>query len=248
MIQAIIIDDEPNCITALRQELQLFCPEIKVADTCTSGKEGILSIRKHAPDLVFLDVEMPWMNGFEMLDILGDPIHFRIIFTTAYSEFAARAFRVSAVDYLLKPVDGADLIDAVAKAGKIMSVGKTNPNITNLLDNAKQTADQQKIAIHTRDGYDLIPVEKILYCKAEGPYTHVYLSDKKLVLSKPLGDTEQLLPDTLFERIHHSLLVNLRHVSGLRKSEGISVVMDNGEELPVSKSKKERLMMRMGIK
>lgn len=213
----------------------MFYPGIAVAGTCTSAKEGILSIRKYAPQLVFLDVEMPWMNGFEMLEILGDTINFQIIFTTAYSEFAARAFRVSAVDYLLKPVDGADLAKAIAKAEKMVNTDKPNLNIANLLNNARQTNDRQKVAVHTRDGYDFVPVENILYCKAEGPYTYIYLTEKKLVQSKPLGEIEQLMPDTLFERIHHSVLVNLRHISRLRKAEGLSVVMDNGEELPYLK-------------
>src|SRR3954453_4447131 len=105
MIRAIIIDDEPRCVTALQSDLEMFCPEVEVLEGCHSGKEGLLAIKKHHPDLIFLDVEMPWMNGFEMLEVFGGEINFKIIFTTAYDQFAARAFRVSAVDYLLKPID-----------------------------------------------------------------------------------------------------------------------------------------------
>lgn len=249
MISAILIDDEPHCLRALVHDLKRYCPEVQIADTCTSAKEGILSIRNHAPQLVFLDVEMPWMNGFEMLEILGEAIAFQTIFTTAYSEFAARAFRVSAVDYLLKPVNGDDLAQAVGKVQKMLHTGEgTGAAIANLLGNARQSAERQRLAVPSRDGYDFVAVGEIVYCKAEGAYSHLFLPQKRLVLSKPLGEVEQLLPHTLFERVHHSILVNLQHVAGLRKSEGLSIVMDNGDVLPLAKGKKDALMARMGLR
>src|SRR6476659_4605829 len=114
MIRSIIIDDENHCINALVKDIQQHCPAIELVDACSSAKEGIMSIKKNNPDRVFLDVEMPWMNGFEMLEVLGD-VNFSIIFTTAHDEFAAKAFRISAVDYLLKPIDAGDLKAAVQK-------------------------------------------------------------------------------------------------------------------------------------
>ena len=137
MIRAIIIDDEPHCITTLQNDLKLFCPEVEAVACCHSAKEGLLSIKQQRPDLVFLDVEMPWMNGFEMLEILDTNINFQLIFTTAYDQFAARAFRVSAVDYLLKPVDGPDLMAAIEKVKKGLPRKDTNRNINNLLQNAR---------------------------------------------------------------------------------------------------------------
>jgi two-component system LytT family response regulator len=116
MIQALIIDDE-NCIESLAFDLQKYCPDVEVMETCISPKQGLLSIKKYKPDLVFLDVQMPWMNGFEMLEML-DQINFAIIFTTAYDQFAAKAFRLSAIDYLLKPVDANDLKEAVRRASE----------------------------------------------------------------------------------------------------------------------------------
>ncbi|MEI9810402.1 MAG: response regulator [Bacteroidota bacterium] len=118
MIRAIIIDDEEHCIKSLQSDLKMFCPGVEITDTCQSAKEGMLSIKRNNPDLIFLDVEMPWMNGFEMLEIMNREINFHIIFTTAYNEFAVQAFRVSAVDYLLKPIDSNDLVNAVEKAKK----------------------------------------------------------------------------------------------------------------------------------
>ncbi|HOY12382.1 MAG TPA: LytTR family DNA-binding domain-containing protein [Saprospiraceae bacterium] len=249
MIRAIIIDDEAHCVKSLENDLKMFCGNVEVMDTCFSAKEGMLSIKRNKPDLIFLDVEMPWMNGFEMLEVLGDDIGFHIIFTTAYDQFAARAFRVSAVDYLLKPIDSNDLINAVNKTAEILK-SKTNGGvIQNLLQNNKTPVERQKMAIPSREGYDFVPVNEIIYCRASGAYTDVILnSGKKLLLSQSLGETEQLLPEELFERVHHSLVVNVQHINQYKRTSGTSIIMINGDELNVSKSKKEHLLTRLGIK
>src|SRR6476659_9793822 len=137
MIHSIIIDDEQHCVRALLKDLQQHCSSIEVMDACYSAKEGIMAIKKLNPDLVFLDVEMPWMNGFEMLEVLGD-VNFSIIFTTAHDEFGAKAFRISAIDYLLKPVDANDLKIAVQKVERKMDGGSSLQHITNLLRNIRQ--------------------------------------------------------------------------------------------------------------
>jgi len=142
MIKAIIIDDEQPCIDALKSDIVKYCSNVEICATCLSGKEGILAIKKYHPRLIFLDVEMPWMNGFEMLEML-DRIDFCIIFTTAYDKFAARAFRISAVDYLLKPVDANDLKIAVEKAQEKILASEGTINIQNLLHNIRQPAQQQ---------------------------------------------------------------------------------------------------------
>src|SRR5882757_8799376 len=146
MIRSIVIDDEQHCVRALLNDLQQHCPSIEVVEACSSAKEGIMSIKKVNPDLIFLDVEMPWMNGFEMLEVLGD-VNFSIIFTTAHDEFAARAFRISAVDYLLKPIDAGDLKEAVSKVEKKMDHGSNLQHISNLLRNIRQPSTEQKIAL-----------------------------------------------------------------------------------------------------
>ena len=167
MIRSVIIDDEQHCVRALLSDLQQHCPAIEVADTCSSAKEGIMAIKKLNPDLVFLDVEMPWMNGFEMLEVLGD-VNFSIIFTTAHDEFAAKAFRISAVDYLLKPIDASDLKAAVQKVEKKMEEGSSLQHITNLLRNIRQPSAEHKIALPQREGYEFIDVSSIIYCSARG--------------------------------------------------------------------------------
>jgi len=248
MIRSIIIDDEQHCIRALQNDLQKNSPFVEVMDTCNSAKEGILSIKKHSPDLIFLDVEMPWMNGFEMLEILGD-INFSIIFTTAHGEFAAKAFRISAVDYLLKPIDANDLKSAVQKVERKMEEGSSLQHISNLLRNMRQPSGDQKIALPQREGYEFIYVSSIIYCQAEGAYTKVFISDKKpMLISRTLGDVEELLPPEMFQRIHHSTLINVAHVSQFLRTDGGYVVLKNGEKLSVSKAKKEMLMARLGLK
>lgn len=248
MIKAIIIDDELPCIKSLQNDLTIFCPQVTVIDTCRSAKDGILSIKRNTPDLVFLDVEMPWMNGFEMLELLSD-INFHIIFTTAYDQFAAKAFRVSAIDYLLKPIDEKELKEAVEKVEKAIKENHDNARINNLLNNSKSPVTEQKIAIPYREGFDFIKVTDIIYCKASGAYTEIILGNgKTILLSRSLGETEELLPTELFDRIHHSYMVNIQHIKQLMKSSGTFVVMNNGDELSVSKSRKEQLMVRLGIK
>ena len=248
MIRSIIIDDEQHCVRALQNDLQKNCPNVELLDSCSSAKEGMLAIKKHKPDLIFLDVEMPWMNGFEMLELLSD-VTFSIIFTTAHDEFAAKAFRISAVDYLLKPIDAGDLKIAVQKVEKKMDEGSSLKHISNLLRNIKQPSADQKIALPQREGYEFVEVSSILYCQAEGAYTKVLLDNKKsMLISRTLGDVEELLPPDLFQRIHHSSLVNVSYISQFLRTDGGYVVLKNGEKLSVSKAKKEMLMARLGLK
>lgn len=248
MIRSVIIDDELHCIKALLSDLKQYCPSVEVIDTCSSAKEGIMSIKKHNPDLIFLDVEMPWMNGFEMLEVLGE-MNSSVIFTTAHDEFAAKAFRISAVDYLLKPIDANDLKTAVQKVEKKMDEGSSLQHISNLLRNMHQPSTNHKIALPQREGYEFVDVSSIIFCHAEGAYTKVFIEDKKtMLISRTLGDVEELLPPELFQRIHHSTLVNVSYISQFLRTDGGYVVLKNGEKLSVSKAKKEMLMARLGLK
>lgn len=248
MINTIIIDDEQHCINSLSADLAKHCSNVQIQATCNSAKDGILAIKKFKPRLIFLDVEMPWMNGFEMLEML-DHIDFCIIFTTAYDKFAAKAFRISAVDYLLKPIDVNDLKIAVKKAEEKILASEGTINIQNLLHNIRQPSQQQKIAFPQREGYEFIPAENILYCSAEGAYTYIHLvGNKKFLVSKTLGDVEEMLPADIFLRIHHSVVINLQHITNFIRSDGGYIVMNSGEKLMVSKARKEALLQRLGLK
>ncbi|HEX6849445.1 MAG TPA: LytTR family DNA-binding domain-containing protein [Chitinophagaceae bacterium] len=247
MLRAIVIDDEPQNAMILKNDLVTHCPSVDVIAVGYSAKEGIMAIKKEKPDLVFLDIEMPWMNGFEMLEMLDD-INFSIIFTTAHDQFAAKAFRISAVDYLLKPIDANDLKEAVKKVNLKKEQQLGNTHIENLLRNIKQPSSQQKIALPYRDGYEFVEVSHIIYCQAEGAYTKVFLDTKKYILvSKTLGDIEELLPPDLFQRIHHSSVVNLHYVTHFVRADGGYVKLQTGQQLAVSKSKKEIVMERLGL-
>lgn len=248
MIKSIIIDDEQHCIDALASDLSKQCGNIEIVAKCASAKEGILAIKKFKPQLIFLDVEMPWMNGFEMLEML-DHIDFCIIFTTAYDKFAARAFRISAVDYLLKPIDTTDLKVAVRKAEEKIIASAGSVNIQNLLHNIRQPVQEQKIALPNRDGYEFAHVNSILYCSAEGAYTKIVFTGKhSLLISRTLGDVEELLPPEIFVRIHHSTIVNINSVTHYSRADGGFVVMNTNEKLMVSKARKEALLQQLGLK
>jgi len=248
MIKSVIIDDEQNCIDSLAFDLRKNSLEVDIVETCTSPKQGLIAIRRHKPDLVFLDVQMPWMNGFEMLEVLEE-INFAIIFTTAFDQFAAKAFRLSAIDYLLKPVDTIDLKEAVKKVAEKIAQKTGAANIDNLLHNINKPETKQRIAFAGREGYEFVEIGSIVYAQAEGAYTHVFLNSKrKLVISKTLSDIEEMLPAEHFQRIHHSTVVNLTHVTHFFKTDGGYVVLDNGEKMIVSKSKKDGLMERLGLK
>ena len=248
MINALIIDDEQHCIDSLVADLKKNCSNVKVLSTCSSPKEGILAIKKYKPQLLFLDVEMPWLNGFEMLELLP-AINFSIIFTTAFDKFAAKAFRISAIDYLLKPIDSADLIAAVHKAEEKIYNDAGIHNIENLLSNIHRPVAQQKIALPSSDGYEFEQVSSILYCAAEGAYTRVVLKDKTaMLISRTLGDIEEMLPSEIFLRIHHSTIVNLNVITHYSRTDGGYVVITTKEKLMVSKARKEALLQHLGLK
>jgi two-component system, LytTR family, response regulator len=247
-MRALIIDDEPHCINALQRDLQLFCPEVAVVATCNSGKEGIQAILKHTPELVFLDISMPLMSGFEMLEQLGTSANFTVIFTTAYDQFMLKALRVSAFDYLLKPVDPEQLITTLNRLKSEQAAGGFAARVQNHNLNKGQAAEKQRIAFRNKDGYDFVRVDHILYCNADGAYTDVILLDgRKLVVSRSLGEIAPYLPDSLFERIHHSTIINLSEVVQFSRSEGLFVTMENGDRLTVARSRKEHLLIRLGI-
>jgi two-component system, LytTR family, response regulator len=248
MIRTLIIDDEKECTDTLKADLQTYCASIEVIAVCNSAKQGLVTIRNVEPDLVFLDIEMPWMNGFEMLEFLGE-IKFSIIFTTAYDQFAARAFRISAVDYLLKPVDFHDLQQAVKRVELKMNSGNALAGIENLLYNFRKPLDEQRIALPYRDGYEFAEINTVIACLAEGAYSHIHFSNgKKLLVSKSLGEIQEMLPADQFIRIHHSSIVNLRFVTHFLRTDGGYVQLKTGEKLMVSKSKKELLMERLGLR
>jgi two-component system LytT family response regulator len=237
IIDAIIVDDEKSAIVALRNDLAADCPEIRVRGEFTRAADALEHIRANPPALIFLDIDMPVMNGFDFVKALPASIHAAVIFVSAYSEFAVRAFKVNALDYLLKPVVPSELRAAVQK----------------VLDRCAEAAPaaegpKGKIALPVNDGYNLIDPSHIIYCKAAGAYTEIVMdNEKSFLISKTLGRTQELMPPQYFERVHQSFLINLNHVRKFRKGETPSAIMVNNDVVKVSRLNKDRLAQLLGI-
>ncbi|MEZ4954469.1 MAG: LytTR family DNA-binding domain-containing protein [Saprospiraceae bacterium] len=244
MLRAIIIDDEKHCRRILNWAINHSCPNVEVVAECQSGQEGITAIRTHQPDLVFLDIEMRDMTGFEMLEQLGD-IGPAVIFTTAYDQFAINAFKVNAVDYLLKPIDESELAASVNKVIQLREDPISSKQMAFLLAHLKNNLQGKNtsIALPSASGLEFIKVEDIIYCQSDSNYTHIYLvNSKPMIVSKTLKDVEELLPETGFFRVHNSFTVQLNHIKRYLKADGGYLVMSNGDQVKVSRSKKELLM------
>lgn len=247
MIQTVIIDDEIKCISLLEKMLGQF-PDIKIIATTTLAEEGIKIIRQTEPDLVFLDIEMPKKNGFDVLEATKD-ITFDIIFTTAYNQYAIKAIRYSAFDYLLKPVDITELTQSLQRFKSKQQAETRQQQIDILFTNLRRLSQPyNKISVATTAGIIFIDIPEILYCEATGSYTILYLkSNEKLVTSKTLKDFEELLQDHPFCRSHHSYIINVNEIKRYIKGDGGTVIMSNKKELPVSKRKKEELLKKLHI-
>jgi len=243
MIKAILIDDEAHCLDTLGILLQEYCPEVQVLNTCRSAKAGIEAIEKSKPDLVFLDIQMPGMDGFQLLEQLGN-ISFPIIFTTSFDQYAIEAIHFSALDYLLKPIDPKKLISAVHKLQHRQKL-PASEQFEMLFDRLQHKITAfRKIAIPTLDGYELIPADNIILCEANDNYTHILLKDKrKVTASRTLKEIEEQLHDfPSFVRVHHSFLVNINEVTKYVRGEGGYLIMSDGSSVNVSRSRKEALL------
>ena len=245
MITAVIVDDEPHCCMTLDALLKRYCPGVHVVATCANGIEALEVIRQLKPQLVFLDVEMPKMNGFEMLEQLHE-IHFHLIFVTSYDAYALKAIRFSAIDYLLKPVDREELQKAVQKVVNRME-SPLPGQLKIILDKMHHpAATLPKIALPTMEGLQMIPVESIISCEADDNYTTLILrGNKKIVVSSTLKVIEELLEDHQFLRVHRSYLVNLAEVEKYVKADGGYLVMSDGSHIYIARNKKEELLKKL---
>lgn len=243
MIKAILIDDEVHCLDTLSILLSDYCSEVQVMERCMSAKQGLMAIGKHNPALVFLDIEMPAMNGFELLEQFTE-IPFAIIFTTSYDQYAIKAIRFSALDYLLKPIDPKELIAAVQK----VQTQKHLPSAEQFQMLIGQVKNKEsgfrKIAIPTAEGFELIAADELVRCEADDNYTHLFLKNKtKIIACRTLKEMEEQLESfSSFIRVHHSYLVNLNEVTKYVRGEGGYLVMNDGSTVNVSRSRKEALM------
>lgn len=236
-LKAIIIDDEEHARMALAAQLNQRAPEIEIVAQCSNVPDGVLAINKNQPDIVFLDVEMPDYNGFELVEFFKE-ISFEIVFVTAYSQYAIRAFEISAIDYILKPVDGDDLHAAIAKVKR--KYGNTSRmQRLHLMKEAYSGSEIQRIALPMSDGLLFVETENIIMFEADRVYTNVYMVDgSKILVSKPLRVFEDMLIDReTFFRPHRSFLINMRYLRKYVKGESI-IELDNNLSLTISRDRK----------
>ena len=237
-----IVDDEVHCVEGLILHLKNKFPETEIVFKTTRPEDALASLMNAKPELLFLDVEMPGMTGFELLDQLPKD-SFDVIFTTAYSQYAAQAFKAKAMNYLLKPIDEIELQTAVLdwKEEREMKKGATSEKMGELIDYLKREGIlKNKIAVPVSEGFEFIETNDILYCKSQNNYTLLFtINNRKLVLSKTLKEFEKLLEKYFFIRIHKSYLINPNYMKKYYRNDGGYLVMQDGKTIPVSKSKKE---------
>ena len=245
MLKAVLVDDDVSNLSSLSEKLRKHCPQVFIAGLCDSAQKGIEIINSVKPDIVFLDIEMPVMNGFLMLQNL-EYRNFGLIFVTAYDHYAIKAIRYSALDYLVKPVEIEELTSAVARATKTINPAPSNPQIELLLEHLEKK-DIVKIAIPTMEGLQFLFISDIVYLEASSNYTIFFLiNNQRLIVSRSLKEFEELLPPSSFIRIHHSFIINKSFLEKYIKGEGGQVVLRTGITLDVSKRKKIEFLKAIG--
>ena len=241
-LKAILIDDELNSLQNLQSKLEKYCPSVKVLAAMQKPEEAILLIHQQKPDVLFLDIEMPKMNGFLLIEELGD-FEGEIIFITAYNHFAIDAMRISAFDYLVKPVSIADLQNAIARLQQQKSK-HTKERLNVLKQSIEENKSQEnKIAVPTGEGLEFIVIKNIIRIESSTNYSRLYLLNQQPVLvTKLLKDFEEILTPYRFFRVHNSHLINLNYISKYIRGDGGQVVMENGDVVDVSRRKKEEFL------
>ncbi len=242
MITAIIIDDEPKGRNSLRKKLLEYCPQVTLVGEAENGDEGLALIEKHDPRIVFLDIEMPMMNGFEMLQHLPRK-NFHLIFTTAYDQYAIKAIKYAAFDYLLKPIDIEELQATIKKAEEQIALNNTTERLETLSHNLAGKLQLQKIAIPTMEGLWFFNLSDIVYLEAESNYTTLhFVNHPKIVASRTLREFEELLPTDMFFRTHNSYMINLNFIRRYIKGDGGQIELQNGHTVDVARRKKEEFI------
>lgn len=246
MITALLIDDDSNLRNGMKGLLSMYAPDIEILGEADSVKTGINAIEHHQPNVIFLDIQLGDGTGFDILEQLAQKrgsINAHVVFITAHEQYAVKAFRFSALDYLLKPVDPEDLNVVVEKIKKVLNDNESFAHIDLLLENIRKKVDKfKRIALSTAEGIHLFEVSDIIRLESQDNYTKFYIKDNKPVLiSKTLKEYEDLLSEQGFERIHQSHLINLAYLKSYIKKDGGYAVMADNSHLPISQRKKERL-------
>ncbi len=243
-IVTILVDDETNNLFFLQELIKTHLPQLDIVATAENGNDGLVCIKELKPQLVFMDIDMPGMTGFELLSKL-EPLTFEIIFVTAYNQYAIEAFEYNAVAYITKPIVTQKLIAAVEKAIIKIEEKKYTENIFSLLENVHHKSEHDKIALPTMQGLQFIKLTQICFCESSGNYTNFHLTDNsKIMVSRQLGEYEKLLPADNFVRIHDQHIINLTCIKEYVKGSGGEVILENGTRLNVASRRKDELLSR----
>ena len=246
MTTAILIDDDANLRAGMRQLLSMYAPEINVLGEAESVQSGVEAINLFQPQVIFLDIQLSDGTGFDLLEKLAEmngKISSQVVFITAHEQYAIKAFRFSALDFLLKPVDPEELQKVIYKIKNVLAKSDNYAHIDLLLENIRRKVDNfKRIALSTSDGIHLFEISDIIRCESEDNYTKFFIKNNKpILISKTLKEYEDLLTEHGFERIHQSHLINLVYLKSYIKRDGGYVVMADNSHLPISQRKKERL-------
>ena len=241
MIRTILIDDENNALEVLEILLKKYCPNVEILEKCNGGKAGIDAIEKHQPDLVFLDIEMPHINGFDVLTATKN-YKYKVIFTTAYNQFAIKAFKFSAIDYLLKPIDFEELKEAVNKISSSENHTTFEENLQKLMSQL-QKPKEKRIALPVNNSLQFFDFDEIIRIESESNYSHIFLIDKrKITLTKTLKEVEEKFLGQDFFRVHQSHLINLNHIDKIYKGENAYLVMKDQTQISISRHRKDEFL------
>ncbi len=244
MFKAVIVDDEPKAIQSLSWELTNFNKDIEIIKTFTNPEEALLFLEDYTPDCLFLDIQMPSMDGFQFLDKLNNR-DIAVVFTTAYDEYAIKAIKREALDYLLKPIDSDDLSDTLKKIKKFKSKIINSDKLENILLDFHSKNNQKKITISTDGKLIFLKLEEILFVESDGNYCTLFLvENQKLLVTKKLKEIDSLLPQDSFFRIHNSYIINLNKIKEFLKTEGY-VVMESGHRIPVARQRKSDFLEKL---
>jgi two-component system LytT family response regulator len=244
MIKSIIIDDEKTSRETLKGLLKRYCKNVEITAEADGYRTGIDVIKTYTPDVIFLDIQMPDGSGFKLLDDIGE-INFEVIFSTAYDQFAIKAIKYSALDYLLKPINPEDLITSIEKLEQRMLRGvRDDTSVKFLLDKIKNPdADIKKIVLATVEGIHVVDINNIVRCESDDCYTKFFLKDRKMIMvSKTLKESEELLSEHHFLRPHKSHLINLKYVKSFLRPDGGCILMTDGSNVPVSRRKRDEII------
>ena len=239
MLKIVIIDDETDARSSLRSLINTYCPDLKIVGEAHSVSSGVALIRQVQPQLVLLDIKMSDGTGFHLLDKFSQP-SFRVIFITAYDDFALKAFKYNAIDYILKPIDTDELIKTIDNASQFIAKDVAyHEQVNNLIENTKQGAFE-KLVLPASEGLHFIKLEDIIYLQSEGNYTQFHTQQgEKILVSKTIKSYEEILPPHIFYRIHQSYVINITYVKKYLKEDGGYALLESGVKVPISRRKKE---------